>query len=129
MADDKSKAFKKAKKRDFKEMRRPMGVYRVHCKKNGKSLVGSSADLTAILNRHRAELSMAGHRNRRLQDDWRTFGPDAFDFEVLDTLERPEDDTGYDPVDDLHTLEELWLEKLTPYGEKGYNRPPRPKDS
>lgn len=25
--------------------------------------------------------------------------------------------------EDLHVLEEMWLEKLQPYGERGYNKP------
>jgi len=29
--------------------------------------------------------------------------------------------TGYDYRTDLRFLEELWLEKLQPYGERGYN--------
>ena len=54
---------------------------------------------------------MGGHPNPRLQSDWAAEGPDAFVFEVLDTL-SPNDDPDYDPGDDLRMLEELWLEKL-----------------
>jgi hypothetical protein len=55
-----------------------------------------------------------------LQDDWNRFGADAFEFETVDTL-KPLDDAGYDPKEDLAELEQLWLEKLQPYGAKGYN--------
>lgn len=51
-----------------------MGVYQVRNTVNGKLLVGASVDLPTILNRHRAELRMGGHRNRELQKDWAEFG-------------------------------------------------------
>ena len=55
-----------------------------------------------------------------LQHDWVALGPDAFVFEVLDTLAPPEDQPGYDPTDDLRTLEQLWRERLQPFGDRGY---------
>ena len=115
---------KKALTREYKESRRPMGVYQIRNTVNGKLLVGASVDLPAILNRHRAELRMGGHRNRELQKDWAEFGAEAFEFEVLDTLTPPER-TDYNPSGDLRALEELWLDKLTPFGERGYNAAPK----
>ena len=115
---------RKARIREYKETLRPMGVYRVRNTANGKSLVGSSVDLPAILNRHRAQLRMGLHANRALQKDWREFGPEVFEFETLDTLKRP-DRPGYDPSDDLRVLEEMWLEKLSPFNERGYNGHPK----
>lgn len=115
---------KKALLRDYKETPRPAGVYRIRNTVNGKMLVGSSVNLPAILNRHRSELRAGGHRNRGLQKEWDEFGPDAFEFEVLDTLAPPEG-RDYDPAADLRALEELWLDKLSPYGEHGYNPAPR----
>ena len=115
---------RKALIREYKENRRPMGVYRVRNTVNGKSLVGVSVDLPAILNRHRAALRLKAHSNRALQDDWNELGPDAFEFEVVDTL-KPPAEPDYDPSDDLRVLEQMWLEKLSPFDERGYN--PKPK--
>jgi hypothetical protein len=108
----------------YKETRRPMGVYRIRNLENGRSLVGRSVDLPASLNRERAELKFGTHRIAALQRDWNVLGPDAFEFEVLDTLSPPDDRPGYDPTDDLRVLEALWLERLEPYDERGYT--PRP---
>src|SRR5262249_47240530 len=99
---------RKALIRDYKESRRPVGVFRVLNKVTGKALVGTSKDLPAMLNRQRAQLEMGGHPNRELQKDWNELGPDAFVFEVLDTLSVPEQ-PDYDPSDDLRALEQLWL--------------------
>ncbi|MDH3404448.1 MAG: GIY-YIG nuclease family protein [Acidobacteriota bacterium] len=119
----KNKAARKELIRQYKESPRPMGVYRVRNTLDERSLVGSSLDVQAMLNRHRAQLRMSSHRNARLQGDWDARGAEAFVFEVLDLL-PPREEPDYDPADDLAVLEQLWLERLTPYGERGYNKPP-----
>jgi len=99
-----------------------MGVGAVRNTANGKALVVCGRDLSALLNRHRAQLRLDAHANRALQADWNTLGPDAFEFVVLDTL-APTDAADYDPTEDLHTLEALWLQKLSPFAPTGYHRP------
>jgi hypothetical protein len=111
---------RKALIREYKANRRPMGVFQVRNTLSGKVFLGSTADLPSMLNRQRAQLQMGAHPNRMLQADWRAQGASAFAFEVLDTL-TPSDDAGYDPREDLHTLEAMWLAKVAPFGERGYN--------
>jgi hypothetical protein len=111
--------------RAYKQTPRPMGVYRVRNTQDGRSLVGQSRDLPAILNRERAQLRLGVHRNVALQRDWDALGAESFAFEVLDTLEVPKDDLAYDPTIDLRVLHALWLERLEPFDERGYT--PRPK--
>ena len=112
--------------RAYKQSRRPMGVYRVRNTATGRALVGSSPNLPAALNHHRAALRFGAHRNAALQREWNALGPDAFAFEVLDTLTPPDPEpAGWDPADDLRVLEALWVERLQPFGEGGYHRPPR----
>lgn len=97
--------------RKYKETPRPAGIFRVQHIPSGRTLLGSSPDAPAMLNRIRAELKMKGHRNRSLQADWDADGPDAFLFEVVDLLPPPEN-AERDLDADLATLEELWIEKL-----------------
>jgi hypothetical protein len=97
-----------------------MGVYRVRNTIDGVSLVGSSADLSAILNRSRFQLDAGMHPNRALQADWTRRGPEAFALETLDTLEWPEQ-PDYDPSADLQTLAALWMDRLRLSGELLYN--------
>ena len=111
--------------RAYKQARRPMGIYRVHNVRDNRSLVGRSVDLPAILNRERVSLRFGMHMNAELQRDWTALGPDAFVFEVLDTIEAPKDQPDYDPTDDLRVLEALWIDRLQPFGERGYGRRPR----
>jgi hypothetical protein len=115
---------RKALIRQYKESRRPMGVYRVRNTVNGKSLVGSGVELPGMLNSHRARLRLGVHENAALQRDWNASGPEAFAFEVLDTLSESTE-PGCDPSADLQVLEALWLEKLSPFDEQGYNTRPK----
>ena len=118
------KMDKKVKIKEYKATPRPMGVFQIKNKLNGKVLIGSSNNLPAILNRFRAELKMGGCRNIELQDEWIEFGPETFEFEELEIL-KPLDDPSYNPAEDLRFLEELWTEKLKPYGDRGYNKSPK----
>jgi hypothetical protein len=115
---------KRTLKRQYKESEIPAGVYRILNMQKDRSLVGSSVNLPAILNRHRGALKMGAHRHLELQRDWNDLGEGAFAFEILDTL-TPRTEPGYDLKRELKTLEDLWLERLTPYGDRGYNIRPR----
>lgn len=107
--------------REYKETPRPAGVYRVRNVVGGRSLLGSSPDVPAVLNRARFQLDAGLHPDKELQKDWRALGADAFVFETLDLLE-PSAAPGYDPAADLQVLKEIWLEKLTAAGEALYER-------
>lgn len=116
---------RKALKRRYKESRRPMGVFSIRNLRDGRRLVASSVDLPAIFNRMRMQLATGTCvKYPELQQAWKELGEEAFAFEVLEELEPPED-PARDPSDDLAALEALWLEELSPYEERGYNRRPR----
>ena len=119
---------KKALIREYKENRRPMGVYCIRNSVNGKLLVGKSTDLPSILNRQQAQLRSGSHPNPTLQKDLVEYGAEAFEVEVLDSIEVP-DQADYDPSADLRTLEQMWLEKLSPFGNRGYNPEPKLNNS
>ncbi len=118
---------RKELKRQYKETRHPMGLFRVRNTVNGKVFIGTSVNLTVALNSQRAKLSLGGHVNSALQSDWNQLGADAFEFDILDTLTPPER-LDYNPADDLRALEELWLDKLSPFDEKGYHKRPKPRE-
>ena len=101
-----------------------MGLYQIKHNVNGKVLIGSSKNLPAILNRFRAQLKIRSCRNIAPQDEWKQFGPEVFEFKELEVL-KPLDAPTCDPTEDLHFLEEFWMEKLDPRGDRGYNKPPK----
>lgn len=110
--------------REYKERPRPMGVFRVHNTADQKSFVDSSVDAPAALNRERFQLKAGLHPNAALQADWNRLGAEAFEFELLDSVGQ-EDRPDADRAADLAVLERLWLEKLSPYGTRGYNTEPK----
>jgi group I intron endonuclease len=112
---------KKELKKQYKQNLPPMGVYRIENLVNGKILIGSSKNLTGKANSYKFQLKQGTHMNRELQRDYIQFGEENFAFAVVDYLE-PKDGPDYDYTNDLAALEEMWLEKLSPYGEKGYNK-------
>ena len=108
----------------YKTTPRTMGVAIVRHEVTGKVFLFANLDINALVNRYRTQLRFGGHPNKERQRDWQTHGEAAFTCEVLDTLlPKPEADT--DPATELGVLEELWLEKLQPYGPRGYNRAPK----
>jgi hypothetical protein len=106
--------------REYKERVKPSGVFQIRNMASGKVLLGSSLNLEGPLNKHRFMLRINGHPNKELQRDWNELGPDQFSFEILETVPI-KDDPNFDLKDELTLLEEIWLEKLQPFGERGYN--------
>ncbi len=107
-------------KRTFKQNRPPMGVYQIRNTANGKVFVGSSRNLEGTRNSRLFQLRMGKIVfSRELQKDLDEFGAESFEFSVLGVLENP--DRGKDIEHSLAALELHWLEKLQPFGERGYN--------
>ncbi len=112
---------KKELKKQYKRTLPPMGIYQVKNLVNGKIFIGKSKNVRGKINGSKFQLEQNTHVNKLLQEDYINYGADNFSFEIIDYLE-PKDELNYDYSEDLNTLEEMWLEKLQPYGEKGYNK-------
>ena len=107
-------------KREYKERKKPAGVFQVKNTSNGKILVGSSLNLEGPLNAHKFMLTIGKHRNEALQKEWNEFGGDKFMFEILEEV-KVKDNPNFNIEDELTLLEQIWIEKLQPFGERGYN--------
>lgn len=114
-------------RRAYAERPRQAGIFQIKNLKNGKVLLGSSSNLYGPLNKHRFMLSIGRHDNQALQNDWNQLGPEAFVFEILDAF-KPRDDPDFCLEDELTLLEQIWLERLQPFGERGYNQGPIRRD-
>lgn len=108
-----------AKKR-YKETLQPMGIYQIKNLVNGKIFIGCSKNLNGKLNSHKFQLENNCHVIKELQKDFNQSGKENFSFDVIDYLE-PKEGIAYDYTEDLAALEELWLEKIRPFEENGYN--------
>lgn len=114
------KPDKKAIKRAYKLRPPDQGVYQIRNLVNGKAFIGWAMDLNGKLNSERFQLRNGMHANRELQKDFDELGEEAFAFQVLDRLAPREGEI--DPGPELKALEDLWLETLRPFGERGYHR-------
>ena len=106
--------------REYKERLKPAGVFQVKNTANGKVLLGSSLNLEGPLNAHKFMLSTGHHSNKALQQEWNEYGADKFIFEILEVV-KVTDAPNFNLDDELTLLEQIWLEKLQPFGERGYN--------
>ncbi|CAM4319634.1 GIY-YIG nuclease family protein [Bacillus manliponensis] len=103
----------------YKEIKIEAGIYSITNTKNNKVYVDSTRNLKTISGR-KFELNAGSCTNRALQMEWNEYGASAFQFEVLEVLKK-KDDPYFNEKEELKKLEEKWVEKLQPYGERGYN--------
>jgi hypothetical protein len=106
--------------KQYKQTIQEMGIFQIKNKITGKIFIGNAKNLKGILNSNKFQLKTHRHSNQELQQDYNKYGEANFDFEILDYL-KPKEDLNYDYTEDLNILENMWLEKLQPYNEKGYN--------
>jgi len=105
----------------YKDSIQPMGIVQVKNIKNNRVYLTASANTTGTINSIRFQLKMGNFLpSPALAQDWKEMGEENFVVEVLDEL-KPVDDPAYDYRDDLKALEAMWLEKLKPFGERGYH--------
>ncbi|SFI36160.1 hypothetical protein SAMN02799624_00594 [Paenibacillus sp. UNC496MF] len=106
----------------YKEIKTYMGAIRITNAANGKVYVDAYPNLKNKWLTIRAQLDMGRFANAELQRDWKTYGERAFAYDVLE-----EKDAGEvaDVRWETKQMAKRWLEKLEPYGDKGYNKPPR----
>ncbi|MGC4001564.1 MAG: GIY-YIG nuclease family protein [Anaeromyxobacter sp.] len=109
-------------KRQAREEKPQAAVYQIRNLGTGQLLVERTPNVKT-LNGRKVELSRGVHRNARLRADLAARGPGAFVFEVLEILEEPEDGLAY-RNDALKQLEARWIERLQPWGERGYHDAP-----
>jgi len=122
------KQNKKQLKQSYQQSPRPMGVFLIRNNLNDKVFLDSGLDLHGTINRHKFQLNNGIHLNKPLQADWTQLGSNAFAFEIVDEL-APREGVQFDYRKELNSLEDLWLEKLRPFGDRGYNLPKLTKEA
>lgn len=111
----------------YKLGHRPMGVYQVRNLVSDKIWINSSLNLPGSFNGDRVKLNSGFHPAVELLADWKEFGEENFVFEILEEI-FPRSEPGYDYKADLVFLEDLWIEKIGPFGDKGYNEPKKTRE-
>jgi hypothetical protein len=111
--------------RTYKENPPRAGVLQIRNTVGGKIFIVGYPNVDGKINSQRFQLEGGGHAVKDLQADWTALGGDRFAFEVLEYMPVPEPGTSPLVVREaLAALEKKWLDKLRPYGERGYNKLP-----
>ncbi|MFD0698992.1 GIY-YIG nuclease family protein [Paenibacillus sp. GCM10027628] len=106
---------------EYKQIKTYMGAIKITNKADGKIYVDSYPNLKNKWMTIQAQLDMGRFANSQLQKDWKELGAETFAYEVL---EEKEADGVADVRWEVKQMEKRWLEKLQPYGDRGYNRAP-----
>ncbi|MEK3882812.1 DUF2087 domain-containing protein [Paenibacillus sp. PL2-23] len=132
------KAARKALTAEYQEREREMGVYQIKNEANGRVFIGASTNMNGLWNKEKFVLGLGSHMNKELQKDWKLFGEEQFSFHILDTV-KTDGTVRYDYKDvydeegkeqagvtkgyrrEVEALKDKWLEKLKPFGDKGYH--------
>lgn len=97
---------------EYKERKIVGGVYQILNKANGKYLLLAGTDLKGLKNRFDFSVKTGSCVSLVLQKEWAIFGATAFEFVVLEELEKNDDQSMKSFQDDLKALKEIWIEKL-----------------
>jgi hypothetical protein len=107
---------------EYKQIKTYMGVAQIKNQVNGKIFIDSYPNLKNKWLTLQMQLDMGRFANAELQKDWKELGADAFTYEVLEQKD-------IDKVTDIRwerkQILKPWLEKLQPFGDRGYNKPPK----
>jgi len=89
------------------------GVYAIRNTQSGRLFLDASVDLQGSKNRFAFARNTDSCVYLKLQGDWKALGGEAFALEVLEELEKKENQTPAEFKAEVGLLRELWQEKLT----------------
>lgn len=98
---------------EYKERKVVGGVYIIENTVTGKVLLESAIDINGSKNKFDFSIQTNSCTSMRLQKDWKEYGAGSFEFKVLEEIEKKAEQTTKEFKEDVKTLEEMWLEKLT----------------
>jgi hypothetical protein len=114
------KSRRKELQEEYKELKTYMGVIQITNRSNGKIYIDAYPNLKNKWLTIQMQLDAGRFANSGLQKDWKEHGKDSFVFEVLEQKDTTD-------IADIRwetkQMEKRWLEKLQPYGDKGYHKP------
>lgn len=98
----------------YKEQTRKQagGIYMIKNTKNGKVFIDSSLDISAAANRFAFSQETGSCTNIKLGKDWAQYGSGAFTFEIVETIEKNEEQTTAEFREDLQVLKAMRMEKF-----------------
>lgn len=96
----------------YKERKKLGGIFVIRKRDSDKILLEIAQDLPGAQNRFEFSKKVDSCTYLKLSKDWKTFGKDQFEFEVLEELVKKESQTQKEFKEDLEVLKSIWMEKL-----------------
>ena len=59
------------------------GIYKIYCKENNRTYIGSSNNIERRFKEHISNLKNNRHINNYLQNSWNKYGEDSFSFTII----------------------------------------------
>jgi hypothetical protein len=103
--------------RQYKERKITGGIYLIKNSHGGKSVLGVTTDIQGSRNRFDFSKKTGMCADKRIENDWKRLGADAFFFDVLEVIAKDTAQTDREFERDLADYKKLWLEKLSGKGE------------
>lgn len=94
----------------YKEKKIASGIYAVRCVPPGQVWLGRAPDLATIQNRLWFTLRQGSHPHRSLQEVWRSYGAEAFEFDIIELI--ADDEPVYARERMLKERLDHWLQRL-----------------
>jgi len=98
--------------REYKQHKPISGIYKIVNTLNGRYLLGHTHNIKAMQNRFAFSIANSSCVHPKLRKDWNEFGASVFVLEILESIQIKKDQSNAQFLDDLKTLEEIWLGKL-----------------
>jgi hypothetical protein len=97
---------------EYKQRKIIGGIYKITNTSNQRYLLDYSANIQATQNSFDFMVTAGYCSIYKLKQDFQSFGPKAFTFEVIETLEKKKEQTQQEFEDDLSVLKQIWSDKL-----------------
>lgn len=103
---------------EYAHTHRRMGIYQFRNTVTGSYMVNSSMDLDKVINRLHVQLNTGTFMDRKLQEEWKQYGEQAFELITLEEI-KPEEEYVVDDTDRKKYMPVLkdklqeWKERLS----------------
>lgn len=87
-----------------------MGIIQIYNTVNGYSFVDICDNLYNPFESIKFKLNLGKIRVKGLQEDWNSCGENSFEFKVVEKLEKRENSTEKEAIEDLKELLSLWID-------------------
>lgn len=96
--------------KNYKQKEIEMGIIQIYNTRNGYSYVDICTNLYKPFESIKFQLNLGRFKIKKFQEDWASYGGNAFEFKVVEKLRPNEGSTDKEKVDDLKELLNMWIE-------------------